>query len=80
MSRFFVTPDKVENGTVIIDSSDVGHITKALRLGIGDVIEVCDSAGTDYTAKIERMENSAVICRVLSKTQSQTEPGVFVTL
>ncbi len=80
MPRFFVEPCKVSDEKIIIDTEDVSHITRVLRLGIGDTIRVCDTAGYDYTAEISAATDGRVECSILSKTKSNTEPNVCVTL
>ena len=52
MPKFFVEPSKISNGIITIDTEDVTHITRVLRMKIGDKITVCDSMGYDYTAEI----------------------------
>lgn len=79
MPKFFVSPDKINNNQITIDTEDVGHITRVLRLGVGDRITVCDTAGFDYDAEICDISN-AVLCNILSKTKSDTEPNIDVTL
>ena len=80
MPKFFVLPEKVNEDRCIIDTDDVAHITKVLRLKEGDSIVVCDSNGYDYEAVISSVEKNCVVCDIVSKTKSDTEPGVFVTL
>lgn len=80
MPKFFVEPSKVKNGTIVIDTEDVNHITRVLRMEIGDEISVCDSAGTDYVAKINEISKNAVVCSVVDSKKSDTEPELQVTL
>ncbi len=80
MPKFFVLPEKISDGVCIIDNEDAGHITRVLRLGAGDTVRVCDSAGFDYIVKIAKIEDKRVICNILSKEKSDTEPTVAVTL
>lgn len=42
MHRFFVKPEQRFESTITISGEDFKHIAKVLRLGKGDVIEVCD--------------------------------------
>nr|WP_320026785.1 RsmE family RNA methyltransferase [uncultured Acetobacterium sp.] len=48
MHRFFIEPGQITEQSIVISGEDFKHITKVLRLGKDDVIEVCDSKGTDY--------------------------------
>lgn len=80
MPRFFVLPEKVCDGIITIDTEDVGHIRRVLRLGEGDKIEVCDTTGFDYEAEISEISEKSVICKVLSSKKSDTESDIKVTL
>lgn len=80
MPKFFVAHDKITENQIVIDTEDVAHISRVLRLGAGDVITVCNSAGTDYEAEITALEQGRVICKILSCEQSASEPNIKVTL
>lgn len=80
MPRFFVSPDKIAGEKITIDTDDVNHIRRVLRLSEGDVIEVCDSSGFDYSSKIEEIGDKSVVCSILSKKKSVTESSIKVTL
>lgn len=80
MPRFFVCPNKISKPRIVIDTEDVTHISKVLRLIIGDEIEICDGQGTDYLAKIEDINSQCIECFILSEKQSDTEPNIEVTL
>ena len=80
MARFFVLPEKVSGDEIMIDTEDVSHISRVLRLQVGDEIEICDTCGYDYHSRIEEIQKNAVRCRVLSKAKSDSEPALKVTL
>ena len=80
MPKFFVTQDKITENQIIIDTEDVAHISRVLRLGIGDHVTVCDSQGTDYEAEIAEMEQKQIICSITEKRASESEPNIKVTL
>ena len=80
MPKFFVEPSKISNDIITIDTEDVNHITRVLRMKIGDKITVCDSMGYDYTAEIFEINKSSILCRELKKTKSDTEPALKVVL
>ena len=80
MPKFFVTPDKITDNTIIIDTADVSHISRVLRLGAGDTLTVCDSRGIDYEACIKTVEEKRIVCDIISKKQSASEPPIEVTL
>ena len=80
MPKFFVEPSKISNGIITIDTEDVNHITRVLRMKIGDKITVCDSMGFDYTAEIFEINKSSILCNELDKIKSDTEPDLKVIL
>lgn len=80
MPKFFVTEDKIKDNKIIIDTEDVSHITRVLRLGVGDSVTVCDSCGTDYEAVIASTEQKCIICDIKDKRKSESEPNIKVTL
>ena len=80
MSRFFVPKENIKDDKILIIGEDVSHITKVLRLGIGDEITCCDGAGNDYVVTIEEADKKQVICKVVSKEKTETEPNISVTL
>lgn len=47
MPKFFVTQDKISDNQIIIDSEDVTHISRVLRLEKGDNVTVCVGQGTE---------------------------------
>lgn len=80
MPKFFVEPSKVKDGKIIIDTEDVKHITRVLRMDIGAHINVCDTCGFDYLAEVSSISEKSVICNILEKKKSDSEPEVHITL
>lgn len=80
MPRFFVEPEKIRDGQIIIDTEDVQHLKKVLRIREGEKITVCDSCGYDYEAEVERIGEREILCRIIGKTHSDTESNLSVTL
>ncbi len=78
MPRFFV--DIVSGDTAIIVGDDAAHITKSLRMRVGEGLTVCDGVGFDYACEIETIAPGEVTLRVMEKTPSVSEPSVRVTL
>ncbi|MDD6490264.1 MAG: RsmE family RNA methyltransferase [Clostridia bacterium] len=66
--------------THLITGEDAVHITKSLRMSVGECITLCDSNKTEHLCKIERINSDGVLVRVVSETECQNEPNVNVTL
>jgi len=80
MPRFFAERENISENTIEITNTDVGHIKKVLRMGIGDELTICDGQGFDYNTKISQILDNSVICDIISKEKSDTEPNIEVTL
>ena len=80
MPRFFVQSSAICGDTVTIVGSDASHISRSLRMKVGDPLTVCDMQRTEYDCRIESISPDAVLARILSATQSQNEPPYRATL
>lgn len=78
MPRFFVTTPPTD--TAIIVGDDAAHISKSLRMRVGEPLTVCDEAGFDYACEIAELSPAQVTLRVIEKTATKSEPNVKVTL
>ncbi len=81
MPKFFITDyDLLIGNTAYILGEDARHLKKSLRIKDGDSIIVCDGLGKDYIAKVEGMENDAVLVRLSEEFQKNGEPTLNVNL
>lgn len=80
MSRFFIPKENINEDTIIINSDDVSHISRVLRLQPGDEITCCDGCGNDYRVSISEITKKEVVCKIISKEKAETEPNISVTL
>lgn len=82
MARFFVSPEAVDKGSglITVTGEDVNHIKNVLRLANGDMLEISDGAGNDYSVVIEKLEKDRIISVIKEVSQNRTEPPVEVIL
>lgn len=80
MPKFFVLPEKVQNDKILIDTDDVAHIRRVLRMNVGDDILICDSTGCDYEAEISEIDEKKVVCDIIKRRKSETESEIELTL
>ena len=80
MPRFFVPRENISDTQIRITGDDVIHISRVLRLGMGDSFTCCDSAGNDYSVRIAALSKTEIICDVTERKKSDTEPPVKVAL
>lgn len=80
MSRFFIPKENIAENKITVMGEDVIHISKVLRLKKGDFFTCCDGRGFDYYVKIADISKTEVVCDIIDKQKSDTEPPVKVTL
>ena len=56
------------------------HLTRVLRLGVGDTVSVFDGRGHEFAARVVRAERRDVRVQMVSRVDPATEPGVALTL
>ena len=80
MPRFFVQSDAITDNTITISASDASHISRSLRMKVGDFLTVCDMQRTEYLCKIESINSDTVTLRIFTRCECQNEPPYEVTL
>lgn len=83
MNRFFVDKENIfeEQGKVLIDElEDINHITKVLRLTIGDEIEICNKEKREYKVLINGINKKEISCKIKESYPSQREASIEVVL
>lgn len=79
MHRFFTEPKNIDNDTVyIID--DASHITRTLRMKIGDKIMVFDGTGKEYICTLSGTEKEKCTAKIESEVFSASEPDIKITV
>lgn len=80
MPRFFVTSCQIENGTVTLTGDDAHHISRALRMAVGEEIVACDEAGVEYVCRLSEFLPDKVRATVQSSMPGKAEMPVSVIL
>ncbi|SHJ79216.1 16S rRNA (uracil(1498)-N(3))-methyltransferase [Paramaledivibacter caminithermalis] len=83
MNRFFVNKHNIleeEDKIIINNLEDIKHITKVLRLTIGDKIEICNMENIDYIVSISRLDKRLIECKIDKKYNSNTESFLEIVL
>ena len=78
MPRFF--SECCDDQYCYIDGPDAIHISKSLRMQIGEELVVCDQKGTDYHCVIECVDSNKITLKVIKKEKNISEPDVELTL
>ena len=80
MPRFFVRREQIDGDTVTILGDDAHHISRSLRMAVGETVTVCDMQKYEYTCELTAFLPDHVEARILSSRQSDTEPPYEVTV
>ena len=78
MPRFFVA--ETVQDRVTLEGQDALHLARSLRVKPGELITVCDSAGTDHICSVESISDSSVTAVVTESRPSTSETPHPVTL
>ena len=80
MPRFFVQKDRISGDTVTLFGDDAHHISRSLRMAVGERITVCDMQKFEYECELTEFLPDCVRARVLETVKSDTEPPYAVHL
>lgn len=78
MPRFFI--ENVSGDFITISGQDAAHITKSLRMKVGEGLTVCGGQGVDFICEIAEISADSVQLKVIDKVATDSEPSVKVTL
>ncbi|MBQ4510129.1 MAG: 16S rRNA (uracil(1498)-N(3))-methyltransferase [Clostridia bacterium] len=84
MPRFFIRGEQVteDNGQKIItiNGDDAHHISRSLRMAVGEKIEVCDMQKNVYSCTLSKITDTTVYASVDGEGKSDTEPKHYIKL
>lgn len=79
MRRFFTEPENVKDGQAVL-IEDAAHITKVLRMSIGDEILIFDGSGMEYTARSVEIDKRVCRAEIIETVETAAEPAIKVAL
>jgi 16S rRNA (uracil1498-N3)-methyltransferase len=79
MPRLFIDPRAISGNRVHLGAGDAQYLTRVLRLGRGDTVELLDGTGEGLRCEIEEAHKEGVTARVLDRFEV-SEPPVPITL
>lgn len=80
MPRFFVPSEDITNTSITVRGNDAHHISRALRMAVGDRITLCDSRGCEYDCVLKTFAEGQVVADIVSVRQQDTEPPYRLVL
>lgn len=79
MAWFFTQYD-IKDDKHIITGENAKHISKVLRMKIGEELTLVTPDNTQCTCEISNINSDSIIVDILSRKPCENEPDVFVTL
>ena len=79
MARFFVKPEEMSGGEIILTGENAQH-AKVLRLKAGEEVLACDGQGEECRCAVETVSGGEVVLSVLERRVCATEAAVKVSV
>ena len=80
MPKFFVDKNNIHNDKIIISGENAHHISRSLRMAVGEHIVVSDMEGYDYACILDSFTDTTVTAKITQKYISSAEPEIHVHL
>src|SRR4029077_1657603 len=80
MHRFFAPALDPGDETVVLPREEGEHLTRVLRLGVGDTVSVFDGRGGEFMARVVGVERRDVRVQLTVRVAPATEAAVPLTL
>jgi 16S rRNA (uracil1498-N3)-methyltransferase len=80
MHRFFAPSLDPGDETVVLPRDEGEHLTRVLRLGVGDTVSVFDGRGHEFLARIASVLRRDVRVQLVSRIEAAAEASVPITL
>jgi len=74
MPRFFIKADQINENKLYIFGDDAFHISRSLRMAVGENVTVCDEFGIEHECKLEEFLPDKVGAKIISSRPSESEP------
>lgn len=80
MPKFFVDKNQIDGDIIKIVGEDSHHISRSLRMAVGEKIIVTDTDAMEYDCSLEVFGDGYVLARVEDKYPSASEPKIKIHL
>lgn len=80
MPRFFIRQNQINEDTVTIIGEDAHHISRSLRMGVGERIVVCDMQSIEYECELTEFNEAEVKAKIIFSKRSENEPKTYIRL
>ena len=73
MIRLYFSGEVQDHGACRIEGGQAHHVMHVLRLATGDEVVLFDGRGTEYPARIERMERAVLTLQVSGRREANRD-------
>lgn len=80
MQRFFFDDEIIDNGTFTVTDDKHNHISRVLRMSVGERAVFCDGNMTDYVCELVLCTKTSSVFRVVKSGVNTTEPSTHITV
>jgi 16S rRNA (uracil1498-N3)-methyltransferase len=80
LHRFFAPSLDPGDEAVTLPREEGEHLTRVLRMGVGDTVSVFDGRGHEFSARVVAVERRDVRVQLVSRVEPAAEPTVALTL
>jgi 16S rRNA (uracil1498-N3)-methyltransferase len=80
LPRFLVPDLDPQRREAVVSADEAHHLTRVLRLGIGEDVRVFDGRGREFVARVASIGRAAVTVNLLEPVEAAAAPSVAVTL
>ena len=80
MDYFYCPPEKISEGTLVIDGEEFAHLAHVMRKKEGDEIRVVDGLGSAYDCRLSTFKRHMVHATIFHSYHQHNEPSINVTL
>lgn len=80
MQRYFLSKEHFNGAYVMIDGDEAKHISRVMRMGVGDLVICCDNEGKCYLCKISEVMPDMVKASVIEPIDKDVELPIDVTI
>jgi 16S rRNA (uracil1498-N3)-methyltransferase len=77
---FYVTPENITRGDVVIEGPEFRHLITVMRKKIGDFIQIVDGTGNLFTVRIAEITRHTATCTIQQKSRFHNEPTFHLSL
>ena len=77
---WFFCDEQINSNTYTISGENAHHISKSLRMNIGEELTLCSCYKTEFTCRISNITQDTVTVDIISQKPCENEPTIKVTL